>query len=266
MVVALVVCALVIVALVASLLRLRARADELARLVDDTRAERDRAGDERAAATARADELAQERDDALERVNRARRDAAEVANRLRDETNTRTDVERELTQVRAELEAARTELVEAAAAASVAVREPGEDASRAESLWALMLRQVEHTWRVSVALGSEESSPLEGDGDPFRTAVEIEVDAAREEGGAAVDLVWSDDAGSPEPEQAAVALALVRDLIATLGTSAGRTKLTLALAGDGIEVGVEAVDDAGAPIKVELPAALEIEPGRARIT
>ncbi|MDZ7675934.1 MAG: hypothetical protein U5K30_12810 [Acidimicrobiales bacterium] len=265
MVVALVVCALVVVALVVAVLRLRAWIDELTRLLDDTRGERDQSRTDASQATARAEELVQERDDALERVNRARRDAAEVANRLRDETTARTETESELDKLRSELDDVRAELADSAAAAGAAVREPGADASYAEALWALLLRQVEHTWRVSIALGPDDTSPLADAADPFRAAVEIEVEAAREEGGAAVDLVWADGATSPGPAPAALALALLRELIARLGITAGRTQLTVSPGDEHIDVRVEAVDDGGAPMTVELPTSLEVEPGVARI-
>ncbi len=266
MVVALVVSALVVVALVIAVVRLRTRIDELTRELGQLRSALDDALAEREAAAATADATARERDDALERVTRSRRDAAEVANRLAAVVESREAIEAELDATREALASTEAELAEVQTRSAAAVRDPGEDASAADALWALQLRQTAHTWRVSISLGPDDVCPLDDTDEPFRTAVEIEVDAAREEGGAAIDLVWGEEPVQPGPSAAALALALVRDVIATLGTTAGATVLRLEAEGDDVLVVVEARDDVGAPMAVDLPASLQVEPGVARIS
>lgn len=266
MVVALVVSAVVVVVLAVVVIRLRRRVDELGVELADLRVARDEALAAREAAVAETRAVAGERDDALERVTRSRRDAAEVANRLSAETERREAIEADLAALREDFTAAEAELAAAKQARSAATRDPGGDASTAAALWALQLRQTAHTWRLSISLGSDDACPLDETDDPFRTAVEIEVDAAREEGGAAIDLEWGDGELDPAPAQAALALAVVRDVIAAVGTIAGRTVLRVDPDPGGVAIVVEAYDDADVPIAVELPASLEVEPGRAVVS
>lgn len=245
---------------------------------------------EASAADERTDRAAQERDDALERVNRARRDAAEVANRLRDETSAREaaeqsqrDLAAELDAARVELDAARAELgsiraeLEAHECPAPAIgdltapdREPSAtrdpvEALDADVLWALALAQVEQTWRVSLAVGPAEDSPLRSGEDLFRRAIEIEVEAAREEAGADVELRWEGAGAEVPSRQAVLAWALVRDVITRYATVAAHTELTLRVDEDAVELRVEATDDDGRPTPVRLPAPLEVGPGVVRV-
>lgn len=248
MLVVVITCVVVIVALMAANLRQRSHLQELEALARDTADERD-AADARAAAAATATIAAERaRDEALERVQRSRRDAAEVANRLSAETAARASVEAELVAIREELAAAES---------------TGADGT-VEQLWQLALRRAEQTWRLSVAIDRTGPSPLADTEDPFRTAVEIEVDAAREEAGAVIEIEWVGDAPVPA-HRAAVGLALVRDLVDSLGTTADRTTMTVRCEDDALEVGVEALDVDGRPLPVPLPAGLEMAPGAARI-
>ncbi len=248
MLVVVITCVVVIAALVVANLRQRARWDELETIARDTAAERD-AADTRAVAAETATLAAERaRDEALERVQRSRRDAAEVANRLSAETAARAEIESELASAREELEAARS----ASADGTI------------EQLWQLSLRRTEQTWRLSVAVDPSAPSPLAGTDDAFRTAVEIEIDAAREEAGAVIEVEWAGDAPVPE-DRAALGLALVRDVIATLGTTAERTAVTISCGVDALELTVEALDPDGQPLPVPLPDGLEASPGTARI-
>lgn len=244
-----IICVVVIVALVTSIVRLRAHVRELTDFMVQTGAERDRAVADAATNRAAAESAAGERDDALERVNRARRDAADVANRLRDES--------------AENEVLRRDLDEVRAALAIAEAEPPD--SPASVLWDLSVRECEHRWRVSVAVDPDEESPLDGASDRFRAAVDVEVDAAREESGAALDLVWKGEL-PPGDRRAVVALAFVRDVIATHGTVASNTTITVDSREDGVEVQVDVTGPDGTPIDVPIPAPLEVEPGRALIS
>lgn len=271
MVVALVVSAVVVVALVVAVLRLRARIAGLTTDLHGVQQARDEAVADRESAISRTDAVTKERDDALERVTRSRRDAAEVANRLKAETEARAEVEAARDELQTDVAALRSELDEARAErdelrVARAMPPSGDDATSAEVLWALALREMEHTWRVSIALGADEASPFALSDDPFRVAVDIATDAAREEGGAAIELTWTSDGTTPPAARATLALAVVRDVIAGLATTAGRTDLSVDVGADAVEIRVDARDDDDEPMSVELPQAVEVEPGVARIS
>ncbi len=248
MLVVVITCVVVIAALVVANMRQRTRLSELETLARDAADQRDVAETRTAAAEAATVNAERARDEALERVQRSRRDAAEVANRLSAATAARAGIEAELASVRQELEAARN---------------AGTDGT-IERLWQLSLRRAEATWRLSVAVDPSSASPLDDAGDPFRVAVEIEVDAAREEAGAVIETEWSGDAPVPV-DRATVGLALVRDVVDSLGTAAERTTLTITRTADALELTVDAVDADGRQMPVTLPAELETSPGTARI-
>ena len=290
-----VACLILAVVLGVALWRTRARVHDLEEVLERTAAAHDARAAEVITARQAAAAAERQRDDARERVQRARRDAAEVATRLRDESNARAELEVELATSNAALEEARASLTTLAdtsvaldaARAELADNRAALEEARAvaaspsagpldveaarfgDELWSLALRSVEHTWRISVAPGLDVASPLEGADDVFRAAVEIEVDAAREESGAQLELSWGDDTGTPavEPpaECAALALAVVRDVISTLGTTASRTDLTVCSSADAVDVRVTAVDDVGNSIEVPLPPSLRVAPGHARV-
>lgn len=248
MIVVVITCVVVIGALVVANLRLRDRWNELESFARDTAEERDRAREEAATATTAVELAQQERDEALDRVSRARRDAAEVANRLSAEASARVSVEEELVAVRDELHEARSAGV----------------GGLADRLWHLSVRQAEHTWRLSVAVDPDADSPFGGEQGSFRTAVEIELDAAREESGAVFEVEWTGEAEVPTG-RAVVGMALIRDLVNALGTTADQTTLTISSTPAALEISVAATDAGGAALSVDLPAELESAPGVARI-
>ncbi len=250
MIVVVVTCVVVIVAMVIANLRLRTRADELEDLARSTADERDAARADAADAANDAALVRRQRDEALERGHRSRRDAAQVANRLTAESSARAEVEDQLRSARRDLDEAR--------AAGVG--------GLADVLWLLSVRQAATTWRMSIAVDPSEPSPLEGCDDQFRAAIEIEVDAAREESGADLELEWAGEVVAPAPERAVVALAVVRDVISELATTSARTTLRVSCLDDAVEIEAESVDAAGASLPVSLPSQIESGPGRARIT
>jgi hypothetical protein len=195
--------------------------------------EADRAREEaevaRRAAEALAAEADQARDDALERANRARRDAADVAKRLKQESDART--------------AAEGALAEAEAAAS------GGDEQAAE-LWDLALGAVRRTWEVSVAPSPGLTSPLDGTEDELQAAIGIEVDAAREEAGAAIELAWSGSAVAP-PALAVRALALAQEVIGRLAKATESVVLAVTTAPGRVTLEVTGTDADGAPAPVD---------------
>lgn len=235
--------------------------------------ERDAARADAAAARAEAARTASERDEAHERFQRARRDAADVANRLRDEraaravaegaveeeAGRRTAVEAELAEVRSQLDETRLQAAEAQAHGASA---PG--AGTVGVLWSSTLVRVEQIWRTSISLGLDEASPLDGASEPLRVALEIVIGAAREESGAIIDLHWT--IGAPVPaEPALVVLALVESVVAVVAKDAGSTAVHVGSDGEHVEVRFEVVDDAGAPVEIEVPGALADGPGQVRI-
>lgn len=233
----LVVLALLVVAAVLAVAygRLRARCAELEALLDDVAVEREELFDQIDDAAAQVTATGKERDDALERVQRCRRDAAEVANRLTAETAAR---------VRAE-------------ASGLAA------ATEAEMLWALALARAERTWRTSIALHAEETSPISGD-DPLRAAVAIEIEAAREEAGADIELRWSGDDPVP-PAPALLVLGLVEEVVASVSKTAARTIVDVSVIDGAVDVSVDAVDTSGVAVAVEVPGTAAVEPGRFRV-
>lgn len=235
--------------------------------------ERDAARTDAAGARAEAASTAIERDDAHERIQRARRDAAVVADRLRDEraaravtegaaeeeAGRRTVVEAELVEVRSQLDATRAQVAEAQVHGASA---PG--AGTVGVLWSSTLVRVEQIWRTSISLGLDEASPLDRADDPLRAALEIVIGAAREESGALIDLHWTVDVPVPA-EPALVVLALVESVVAVVAKRAGSTAVHVGSDGEHVEVRFDVVDDDGAPVEIEVPAALADGPGQARI-
>ena len=265
MLVVTVACLLAVVALVVALVRTRAQIDRLAELTraltddcDEALAEVRRARDE-------GDVLCVERDDALERVQRARRDAAEVANRLQEERTARAQAEEVGTAAGAERDELQREVValreELAASAPPAPSGQGEGTD-AEVLWELALARVARTWRTSIALLPDEPSPIGGAADTLRAAVEVLVDAARQEAGADIDLEWSGDSSGIGPQRAVLALSVVEAIIETVAKVVAPTRLHVAVTPDGVEIAVSTDEPSGERVPLELPAVLAAGPGR----
>ncbi len=279
MVVVAAACFLVAVALAVGLVRSTRHIADLDQQLSRASEAGDEARAEAAAAHAEATAAHRARDDALERAQRARRDAADVGARLRDEVTAREAAEAAVREASgrvdvleaaakaaarawdaqaAELEAVRRELAEHGAVVAPV------DAAAADILWALALERVERTWRTSISLGIEDASPLVDSDDPLRTAVEIEIEAAHEEAGAAIDLQWTAE-GPVAPATALVVLGVIESVIQSLAKTAATTTIDVRAAGDGVEVAFAATDDDGTSIVLDLPEALETAPGRVRV-
>ena len=233
------------------------------------------------AATSDAEAVAarQARDDALERVQRARRDASEVGARLRDEAAARQAAEQTAQTASGRVAVLETALHEAEAArdqhaaeleavrrraAERSEESDGAAAGAGDVLWALALARVERTWRTSISLGLEDQSPLVGATDPLRTAVEIEIDAAHEEAGADIELRWTGD-GPVSSTAAVVALAAIESVVQSVAKTAATTTIDVTVGPEAVEVAFAATDDDGAPVELELPDALVTAPGRIRV-
>lgn len=222
---------------------------------------RDLEGAERLAATAgrRGDDLQAERDAALERVTRAKRDASEMARRLAEAATGRDEAERDLSDAEAALTAARAavdQLTQARDRAEVARVEAermraGVSDEAADVLWALERARVARLWSISVALGPDLPSPVDGASEPVRAVLDVEAAAHREEAGTAIELRWK---GS-EPTGSARCLLVTRvvqELLATHVKVAESVEVTVEVDG-AVVISVEARDAEDARISVEPP-------------
>ena len=258
------------VAIVLAVLLVRARAAErqLTERLASAVADRDRALHEAAAAAERAALAGDERDDALERVQRARRDAAEVANRLQEES-----------AARATLEAARDEAVTERDRATAQVAELGAelDQARAELdarpaaggpvgdpalLWSLALGRIERLWRTSIAVQPGERSPIETADEPLRAALEVLADATHEESGADISIRWEGDTPVP-PARAVVALAVAESVVAGLAKADERIEIVVRPSADDVEIVVDG--GGGGADDLAVPGALVAGAGRYRV-
>lgn len=246
-----VVAAVLLVVAVASgvvLARTRAQVRELTGALEAAR--RTAAEAQAAARLADADRATarRERDDALEREKRARREAADVARRLQAEHAARAAAEEAAARWEADLAEAR----------AVAAR-PEHDAGE---LWALALAGVRRTWEVSVAPSPGMPSPLDGADDQLRAAIEIEVDAAREEAGAAIDLEWSGETTHPAAVSVR-ALSIAQELVARLAKASEAAVLRVTSDDGGVVIEVEGHDaDGRSVVPVDVAAEHQAAPGR----
>ena len=216
-------------------------ADAEERLAEAVEARR-RADEAATEAEAAAAAAAKERDDALERAARAKRDAAEVARRMQEEAEARAAAEAEQAST-----AADRERLEAELAAAEALAADGDEGRIAE-LWSLALGGVRRTWEVSVCPSPGMPCPLDDGEHLLRTALEIEVDAAREEAGAAIELRWEGDAEVATPT-ALRTLSIAQELIGRLSKVADEATMAVEVADDGsLVLAVVATDADGADV------------------
>ena len=117
-------------------------------------------------------------------------------------------------------------------------------------LWTLERARSERTWRQSVALGAETASVFDGSDHPLREALQIELDAAREDVGAIVDL----DLDVPPDVTAAGSVLVLRaaqELLARAVKTAEQTTLHVRADGPDVVVTIEAADHEGTPVELE---------------
>jgi hypothetical protein len=180
-----------------------------------------------------------------------------AARRERDEANTASAAA--LAARDAAQDAAAERAREAKALAQQAAERRGIDA---EVLWQLERERSERTWRHSVAVGPTTSSVFDGVDDVLREALQVELDAAREEVGCVVDLHAEIP---PNVTTAASLLALrsAQELLARAVKAADRTTLRVHTDGEDLIVTVHPVDTDDAPLPVEplaIPPSPLIEP------
>jgi hypothetical protein len=223
-------------------------------------AERLAAADARQRAAAAADELARERAEMAAGLDaaHAERDAAETARRQAAEAAEAARLDAEAAQHDVAVAvAAQQAAVAAAAAAELRAADlagalcdatrPGVDAGL---LWDLERARSERTWRHSVALDPQDPSVFVDASDPLRVALQVELEAAREEVGAVVVL----DVEIPLGMRASGSLLTLRvaqELLAEAMRRGEETTLHVRPDGTDLLVSVTTVDADGTP--VELP-------------
>ena len=151
-------------------------------------------------------------------------------------------------------------------AAEADARAVGVDAG---VLWALELLRSERTWRHSVAPGPDTPSVLADAAEPLREALQIELDAAREEVGVEVELA----AELPTDLTTAgslLALRVAQELLAPAVRRGELISLQLVPQGTDLIVTVHSLDQDDEPVTLEplaIPASTDIEvtPGGARV-
>lgn len=157
-------------------------------------------------------------------------------------------------------------VAESAEAAALAARLVDDGSADPAALWALERRRSERTWRHSVGVPGARS-PLTG-ADVLVAALQVEVDAAREDTGAVVELA----ADLPADLSAAASLAVLRcaqELLADAVAVGEEVTLRVGHEGGDVVVGIDGVDADGAslaPVHLAVPPSrLEAEPGAVRL-
>lgn len=207
---------------------------------------------EKSAAEERATAADESRAQSSEQTQRAEQ-RAETANRARQEAQDAADSAAEAQRAAEERAATAERRASELAAAGVESGGGGVDAG---VLWSLERARSERTWRLAVAPAPDADSIFANAEDPLIKALRVELDAAREEVGAIVEL----DAQLPGDLTAAGSLLSLRaaqELLASVVRRAEETTLQLRTEGTDVIVTVRAVDDEGRPVT---PATLPLPP------
>jgi hypothetical protein len=134
----------------------------------------------------------------------------------------------------------------------------------ASLLWELEVARSERTWRNSVAIGPDEQSPLATSDQMLVAALHVELDAAREEVGAIVELD-ADLTARVTTAGSLMTLRVAQELLARVLRASESTTLRVGVDGRDVMVTVDATDVADAPVPAELatgsPALVSIDGG-----
>jgi uncharacterized protein (UPF0333 family) len=244
MVVVVVLLAVVTAAAMVTAFVARRRANEQRRLASAAD-ERARQADERAQAaqeaTAAADERARQADERAQAAQEATAAAEDQARQADERAAT----------LAGERDQARRDAEDAAAARRAATGGLDPDV-----LWVLERARSERTWRHSVALGPDSVSVFRETTDPLLEALQVELDAAREDVGAEVEL----DADLPAALTVAgsvLTLRAAQELLAGIVRRGEVTTLHVNADGRDVVVTVNSVDEDGEPVT---PAPLPLPP------
>ena len=125
-------------------------------------------------------------------------------------------------------------------------------------IWDLEQARSERLWRLSIALGPDLDSVFHDEADPLRIALQVEVDATREEVGAVVEL----DAELPPTLTSAGAVLVLRsvqELLATVVRRSESTTVHIAPDEHDMVVTIRSIDEHGEPVA---PGPLPIPPSK----
>jgi len=198
----------------------------------------------------------------------AKRHDDELAAAQRDLASTREQLDAERAahlaatehgdQLRAELADANEHSAAAEQRARAAAAAGGIEADVA---WPLELLRSERTWRFSVSPGPQADSPLGSPESEFVAALKIDVDAARNDIGADVELAV-DLPTALEPATQMLALRIAQELLADVVRRSDTSTVRLRADGADLVISVEATGDDGEPVLPEpLPiASPRVEP------
>ena len=131
----------------------------------------------------------------------------------------------------------------------------------ARLLWTLEQARSERTWRHSVAPGPDSVSVFTDASDPLYEALQVELDAAREEVGAVVELE-ADLPPGVTPAGSVLALRAAQELLANVVRRGEVTTLHVHAEGVDLVVAVRSVDEEGEPVPTEplaIPTSADIE-------
>lgn len=117
------------------------------------------------------------------------------------------------------------------------------------ALWAMERARSERTWRYSVSLGPDSVSVFDAADDPLLAALQVEVDAAREEVGTVVHL----DAVVPtglDDEACLLILRVAQELLAPVIRLGEQATLHVHADGSDVVITMTALDDEEAPVDI----------------
>jgi hypothetical protein len=232
-----------------------------------------RLGEQRRLVTA-ADERSAQQAEELAGTNRAldasRQDHADAVEQIAAADHRTELAEADRDRARADTEVAVAARMAAEQRAEDAERRSDELAARhaeasggsvdAEVLWALERARSARQWRLAVAIAPDAQRPASDT--PLLDALHIELDAAREEVGATVDL----DAELPDQLTAAssvLTLRMTQELLAGVVRRAEETTVQVRPDGRDLLISVRSVDAEGDQVPLEplsLPPSLEVDP------
>ncbi len=198
---------------------------------------------------------------ATERAERARL-AEERAATIAAEALTESDARRRADERAEEAEAAIASYRKEAAASTTG-------GVAADVLWILEQARSERTYRFSVAPGPDSPSVFAGTSDPFLAALQVELDAAREDVGAVVELD-AEIPGGLTLAATVLALRAAQELVADVVRRSEETTLHIGADGTDLVIDVESFDEHGhavlpTPLPIPASTAVTVTPKGVRV-
>jgi len=138
----------------------------------------------------------------------------------------------------------------------------GAESSSAASLWAMERARSERTWRYSVSLGPDSVSVFQSTDEPLLAALQVEVDAAREEVGTVVHLDAVVPSGMSD-EASLLTLRVAQEVLAPVVRQGEQATLHVRADGADILITVTLLDADEQPVTLdsfEIPSSASIEP------